>query len=62
MYIYTMKYYAVRVGRKVGIYYNWADCKAQVDGYPKAAFKSFTDITLANNFIGGAANTKKSYP
>jgi viroplasmin and RNaseH domain-containing protein len=48
-----MKYYAVKVGRKVGIYYSWEDCKEQVDKYPKAVFKSFTDIVDANEFIFG---------
>lgn len=48
-----MKYYAVKVGRKIGIYYSWEDCKEQVDKYPKAVFKSFTDIVDANEFIFG---------
>jgi ribonuclease HI len=48
-----MKYYAVKVGRKIGIYYSWADCKEQTDKYPKAVFKSFTDINEANSFING---------
>jgi hypothetical protein len=26
------KFYAVRVGRKTGIYHSWEDCKAQTDG------------------------------
>ena len=48
-----MKYYAVKVGRKIGIYYNWNDCKEQVDKFPKAVFKSFEDIVDANHFIFG---------
>ncbi len=31
-----MKYYAVKVGRKIGIYYNWNDCKEQVDKFRTA--------------------------
>jgi hypothetical protein len=26
------KFYAVKVGRKPGIYHSWEDCKAQTDG------------------------------
>ena len=28
------KYYAVKKGKVPGIYLNWNDCKAMVDGYP----------------------------
>ena len=55
-----MKYYAVKVGRKVGIYYNWEDCKLQVDKYPKAVYKSFADIIEANQFIIGKSKSIKT--
>ena len=48
-----MKYYAVKNGRKIGIYYNWADCKEQVYKFPRAVYKSFDDIVDANHFISG---------
>jgi ribonuclease HI len=35
------KYYAVRAGRTPGIYTSWDACKAQVDGFANASFKSF---------------------
>ena len=35
------KYYAVKIGRTPGIYLSWADCKAQVNGYPGAIYKGF---------------------
>ena len=35
------KYYAVKKGKVPGIYLNWNDCKAMVDGYPGAVYKSF---------------------
>lgn len=35
------KFYVVWVGRQPGVYLNWADCQAQIDGFPKAKFKSF---------------------
>lgn len=55
-----MKYYAVKVGRKIGIYYNWNDCKEQVDKFPKAIYKSFSDIAEANNFISGESEPIKT--
>ena len=57
-----MKYYAVRVGRIVGIFFLWEDCKAQVDKYPKAEYKSFTSIMDAVEYIAFEASdylTKK---
>ncbi|RFN51546.1 ribonuclease h1 [Fusarium flagelliforme] len=45
------KYYAVREGRKPGIYYNWDDCKAQTDGYSKPIFKSFKNEQDAKDFM-----------
>lgn len=46
------KHYAVRIGRKVGIFDNWAECEAQVKGYPGAIYKSFSSIQDATEFIG----------
>ena len=48
-----MKYYAVRNGRTPGVYDNWNECNAQVSGFPKASYKSFTDYQSAINFING---------
>lgn len=45
------KYYAVKRGRAIGIFYDWNTCKAQVDGYSNPVFKSFYAIEEANNFI-----------
>ena len=36
-----MKYYAVRKGRIPGIYHSWDECRAQVDKFSGAEFKSF---------------------
>lgn len=41
------KIYAVRRGRTTGLFLSWADCQKQVDGFPGARFKSFTDATEA---------------
>lgn len=47
------KYYAVKKGKVPGIYFNWNDCKAMVDGYPGAVYKSFKTIEEAEKFIKG---------
>lgn len=58
------KYYAVKKGKVPGIYLNWNDCKAMVDGYPGAVYKSFKTIEEAEKFITGenasGKNTSKS--
>ena len=46
-----MKYYAVKVGRVSGIYSSWDECKAQVDGYEGAIFKSFSNIVDAQDYL-----------
>ena len=46
-----MKYYAVKKGRKIGIYLSWDDCKEQVDGFEGAEYKSFSDITEAEAYL-----------
>lgn len=47
------KYYAVKKGRKSGIYTSWAECEAQVKGYSGAIFKKFSTYEEAENFIYG---------
>lgn len=47
------KFYAVKNGRVPGIYHTWDDCKAQVDGYPKAVYKSFLTESEARSFLNG---------
>lgn len=42
-----MKTYVVFVGRKVGIFDKWEDCKNQVDGFKGAIFKGFKDEIIA---------------
>lgn len=38
------KYYIVWVGKTPGIYTTWEECKAQVQGFPKAKYKSYKGI------------------
>ena len=46
------KVYAVKCGRKPGIYNTWADCQKQVIKYPGAIFKSFKTKEEAVQFMG----------
>ena len=46
------KVYAVKNGRKTGIFYTWADCKAQIDHFSNAKYKSFESIEEANAYLG----------
>ncbi|KRN99425.1 ribonuclease H family protein [Companilactobacillus kimchiensis] len=45
------KYYAVRRGKTPGIYLTWPECKAQVDGFTGARYKSFPDRAQAQAFL-----------
>lgn len=45
------KYYAVKEGRTPGIYTSWEKCKAQVQGYSGARFKSFYTKEEAEAYI-----------
>ena len=46
------KVYAVRKGRVTGIFTSWDDCKAQVDGFAGAEYKSFADPAEAMAYLG----------
>lgn len=45
------KVYAVRKGRRPGIYGSWAECEAEVKGYGGADFKSFATKTEAEAYM-----------
>jgi ribonuclease HI len=49
------KFYAVKIGKVPGIYSTWDACKAMVDGFPGAVYKSFKTREEAEAFVGGAA-------
>ena len=42
------KFYAVKIGRKPGIYLTWDECKQQVDKFKGAVYKSFNSKDEAN--------------
>lgn len=47
------KYYAVKQGRMPAVYNTWEECKAQVEGYSGAVYKSFPTKELAFSFLEG---------
>lgn len=46
------KFYAVRQGRKTGMFFTWDECKKQVMGYPGAIYKSFGTKEEAEEYLG----------
>ena len=48
-----MKYYAVKIGKKTGIFDTWDECKEYVEGFEGALFKSFSNYLDAINYLEG---------
>lgn len=48
------KFYAVKRGRKTGLYTVWAECAAQVKGFQGAVYKGFMTENEARAWLGGA--------
>lgn len=44
-------YYAVRIGKRPGIYTTWEDCREQVDGYPCATYKKLKTLDEAEAWM-----------
>ena len=44
-------FYAVKAGRKPGIYDSWAECYIQVNGHKGAVYKKFASYELASSFV-----------
>ena len=49
----TSKFYAVRKGKKAGIYLSWDECKSMVHGFAGAEYKSFSTRQEAEEYING---------
>lgn len=49
------KVYAVKKGKTPGIFDNWEQCKASVEGVPGAEYKGFTDRKEALAYLGWEA-------
>ena len=45
------KFYAVKNGKKIGVFTTWEDCKKSVHGFTGAIYKSFTNKEDAENYI-----------
>lgn len=52
------KYYAVRKGKKTGIFNTWDECKKNVDGFSGAQYKSFKTKEEALAYIGDGNEAK----
>lgn len=46
------KFYVVRKGKITGVFANWNDCKASVDGFPGAEYKGFSTLQEACAYAG----------
>ena len=46
------KFYAVRRGKKRGIYTSWEECKENIGGFKRAEFKGFMTLEDAQAYMG----------
>ncbi len=46
------KFYAVRKGKKTGIFHTWDECKAVVAGFSGAEYRGFATLQEAKEYIG----------
>lgn len=57
------KYYVVWQGRIPGVYDTWNECKAQVDGFEGAKYKSFESLAEAHQqFKAGYETFRQTHP
>lgn len=49
----SMKYYAIKKGRKTGVFTNWPEAQAQVSGFKGAEYKSFSTKNEAIDYLEG---------
>lgn len=54
------KFYAVKNGRKNGIYESWDDCKNQVHNFPNAIYKSFKSKIEAEDYLRNTQDKKRN--
>lgn len=53
------KFYAIRKGKKIGIYTTWDECKKYVTGYSGAEYKSFTSKQDAESYLNNSEQAAK---
>lgn len=51
------KYYAVKKGKKTGIFRTWEECRASVEGCPGAEYKGFAELAEAESYLGTASSS-----
>ncbi|WP_461611932.1 ribonuclease H1 domain-containing protein [Cytobacillus kochii] len=51
------KFYAVRKGKKTGVFETWKECEEQVKGFSGAQYKSFTDYESAEEYLNNSSHT-----
>ena len=56
------KSYAVRVGRRTGIYTSWDECRENVYGFGGAVYNSFPTFKEAEDFISGKTVNDSNAP
>ncbi|AUB67288.1 ribonuclease H (plasmid) [Bacillus cereus] len=55
------KVYAVRKGRKTGIFYSWKECEMYVKGYSGAQYRSFPSKKEAQQYLSSTLIQNKKY-
>ena len=53
------KFYAVRKGRKTGVFHSWAECQAQINGFSGAEYKSFKTNGEAMDYVMGEKKVER---
>ena len=53
------KYYAVRTGRKTGLFTSWDECKDAVHGFKGAVYKGFETMEEARKYLDGVSTGKE---
>lgn len=53
------KFYAVRKGRKTGVFHSWAECQAQINGFSGAEYKSFKTNQEAMDYVIGEKQVER---
>jgi caulimovirus viroplasmin len=53
-----MKYYAVKVGARTGVFTSWEECQKAVDGFSGAKFKKFHSLEEAKKFVYDDSDSK----
>lgn len=54
------KTYAVRRGRKTGLFQTWPDCQKQIIGFSGAEYKSFKTLAEAEEYLAGAVKERSN--